>query len=120
MKNWLIRTRSFDILGPISKKKIISLINSSSLHPMDEVCSGNGFWFFVKETEFVDKYILGDDEQGFSNLNDVKDVVSIENNRTKEGDNIIVPVKEDEENLYPSSEDLEYPDMDMPKRQKVS
>ena len=49
IKNWLIRTTDHEIIGPISKEKVIELIQESKLKQEDELCPGNSFWFFVKE-----------------------------------------------------------------------
>ena len=66
MKNWLIRTRSNYLLGPISREKLIELISSGSIVGDDEVCSGNGFWMFVRETDLVKKYIYDGEVQEFN------------------------------------------------------
>ncbi len=65
-KNWLIRTKNNHILGPVSKGKIQELISSSSIKGDDEVCSGNGYWFFVRENELVEKYINTNHKQDFN------------------------------------------------------
>jgi hypothetical protein len=65
-RNWLIRTKNNHILGPVSKSKIKELISNGSIKGDDEVCSGNGYWFFIKEKELVDKYIHGDITQDFN------------------------------------------------------
>jgi hypothetical protein len=76
-KNWLIRTKSNHILGPISKDKLRELYRNGSIKPDDEVCAGNGFWFFVRENEFVEKYLLGDQVQGFNPVSEAKDTIEI-------------------------------------------
>ena len=53
-KNWLIRTKSNHILGPVSKDKVVELYQNGSIKPDDEICSGNGYWFFIRESELVD------------------------------------------------------------------
>lgn len=65
-KNWLIRTQNKHILGPVSKKKVKDLIDEGFLKSEDELCSGNGFWFFIKESEYLDKYIFGSEVQPFN------------------------------------------------------
>lgn len=75
-KNWLIRTKSNHILGPISKEKVLELLHNSSIKPDDEVCSGNGYWFYIRETELVDKYLLGTTAQGFNPMSEAKDVLT--------------------------------------------
>lgn len=65
-RTWLIRTKQNKILGPLSKQKVIDLVQTESLTGEDEVCSGNGYWFWIKEKELVDKYLLGESEQSFN------------------------------------------------------
>jgi len=65
-KNWLIRTKSNHILGPVSKEKVLELYHNGSIKPDDEVCTGNGYWFFIREEELVEKYLLGSEIQGFN------------------------------------------------------
>ncbi len=74
-KNWLIRTKSNHILGPVSKEKVLELYNNSSIKADDELCAGNGYWFFVRETELVEKYLLGEEVQGFNPISEAKDVI---------------------------------------------
>ena len=59
-KNWLIRTQTHKILGPVSKAKILELVQKRSLADEDEVCPGNGHWFFIREKELVEQYLFGD------------------------------------------------------------
>lgn len=67
MKNWLIRTKSNYLLGPVSREKLVQLVESGSIAPDDEICSGNGFWFFIKERDYLEKYLLQSSEvQGFN------------------------------------------------------
>jgi len=71
-KRWLIRTRSKQILGPASKEKIISLLEKSSLSDDDELTSGNGYWFWVKEKALVDKYLYEGAKQGFNPISEAE------------------------------------------------
>lgn len=64
--NWLIRTKQNKILGPVTKEKVIELLNSGSLTDEDEVCSGNGYWFWVKEKDLVQKYLHDNQKQTFN------------------------------------------------------
>lgn len=97
-RNWLIRTRDNQILGPISKKKIIELFENGSLDPNDEVCSGNGYWFFLKEKDLVDQYIYGEVVQEFNPVSEGKDVLTAQ--------------KTEQESLkLPSDDDLAYPEI---------
>lgn len=75
-KNWLIRTKSNHILGPISKEKVLELFKNGSIKPDDEVCSGNGFWFFIREDDMVAKYLNGNEVQTFNPISEAKDVLT--------------------------------------------
>lgn len=75
-KNWLIRTKSNHILGPISKEKVLELYHNNSIKPDDEICSGNGFWFFIREEDMVKRFILGEEVQGFNPISEAKDVLT--------------------------------------------
>jgi hypothetical protein len=75
-KNWLIRTKSNHILGPVSKEKALELFNNGSIKPDDELCSANGFWFFIREEEMVEKYLKGNETQGFNPISEAKDVLT--------------------------------------------
>jgi hypothetical protein len=72
-KNWLIRTKNNHILGPISKEKVLELYHNGSVKAEDEICSGNGYWFFVREKELVEKYLLGDALQSFNPVSEADD-----------------------------------------------
>jgi hypothetical protein len=65
-KKWMVRTKSNFLLGPISKQKLIELIESGSVLQDDEVSSGNGHWFFFREKSLVDRYIFGEELQSFN------------------------------------------------------
>lgn len=66
MKKWLIRTTNNIILGPVSEKKLKMLIERGSLSPNDEICSGNGYWIYLRETELVDRYVHRGEPQSFN------------------------------------------------------
>lgn len=93
-KNWLIRTQNKHLLGPVTKDKVKDLIGNGSLKSEDEICSGNGYWFFVKEKDCLDKYIYGEEIQDFNPVQEAPTVLAYENSKG------------------PSESDLEYPDMD--------
>ncbi len=78
-KNWLIRTKSNHILGPVSKEKLLELYNNGSVRPDDEICSGNGYWFFLREKDQVEAYLLGNKKQSFNPISEAKDVLTAEN-----------------------------------------
>ena len=76
-KNWLIRTKSNYILGPVSKEKVVELYNNGSIKADDEICSGNGYWFFIRETDLIEKYLLGNKNQSFNPISEAKDVLTL-------------------------------------------
>ncbi len=80
-KNWLIRTKSNHILGPISKEKVLELFHNGSIKRDDEVCSGNGYWFFIREDELVEKFLLGNEPQGFNPISEAKDVLTLSSDK---------------------------------------
>ncbi|MCO4752917.1 MAG: hypothetical protein KC478_00475 [Bacteriovoracaceae bacterium] len=65
-KNWLIRTKNNHILGPVSKSKVRELVDNGSIKGDDEICCGNGFWFYVREKEMINQYLVGDEQQPFN------------------------------------------------------
>jgi hypothetical protein len=75
-KNWLIRTKSNHILGPISKEKVLDLYTNGSIKQDDEVCCGNGYWFFIRESSLVEKYLVGNGPQSFNPVSEAKDVLT--------------------------------------------
>ena len=75
-KNWLIRTKSNHILGPVSKEKVLELYQNGSIKQDDEICSGNGYWFFIRENDLVEKYLMGNSHQSFNPISEAKDVLT--------------------------------------------
>ncbi len=75
-RQWLIRTKNNHILGPVSKEKIAELIENGSLKDEDEICSSNGYWIFIRETELVQKYLYQGHPQTFNPVSEAKDVLS--------------------------------------------
>lgn len=75
-KNWLIRTKSNHILGPISKEKVVELYKNGSIKPDDEVCCGNGYWFFIREDDMVERFLTGNEFQTFNPISEAKDVLT--------------------------------------------
>jgi len=49
----------------------------------DEVTSGNGFWFSLKEKDLVDKFLYGDIPQGYNPISESKSVLSKRENPDK-------------------------------------
>lgn len=124
-KNWLIRTRQHQILGPISKSKVIELLEKSSLLDDDELSSGNGYWFQVKETDLMNKYVYGDIVQSFNPISEGESVLTLapENKSQtasinpstlpRETDDSGQESEPEDSDLLPDETDLEYPDFDM-------
>lgn len=133
---WLIRTKQNKILGPVSKHKIIDLIAKGTLTPEDEVCSGNGYWFWVKEKELLDKYIYGDIPQDFNPVSEASTIIALQGNSlelepskahesNKESKTNATMVmqnpfaakgeshspQESDDVIIPAQEDLEYPEI---------
>jgi outer membrane biosynthesis protein TonB len=88
-KNWLIRTKSNHILGPVSKEKVLELFNNGSIKNDDEVCSGNGYWFFIREEDMVARFLLGDEQQGFNPISEAKDVLTAPSSEKLEGSEVV-------------------------------
>ena len=92
-KNWLVRTRECQILGPNTKEKIVELIEDGTLGEEDEISSGNGYWFWIKERDLLEKYLYGTEVQSFNPANSFEGV---------EGHY--------EKGVLPECKDLEYPE----------
>jgi hypothetical protein len=112
-KTWLIRTKNNHILGPVSKDKVKDLIAKGSIKGDDEICSGNGYWLYIRETELVSKYVLGDIVQSFNPVQEAQTVLSEKKVSPLDNDTHSLSEKndEDEEVFFPENEDLEYPDI---------
>lgn len=119
-KLWLIRTSKKQILGPVSREKVIELIEKGALSDKDEVTKGNGYWFHLRERDLLDKYLYGDVPQEFNPISEAPDILT--SNVVKESTGTIdkipglaktkpAPIAVDDETLIPSKDDLEYPDM---------
>lgn len=78
-KNWLIRTRQGQILGPISRKKILEFFEKGHLGPDDEICSGSGYWFYVREQDLFEKYVIAAAEQSFNPISEAPPIFHVEN-----------------------------------------
>lgn len=111
-KNWLIRTANNYILGPISKNKLVELIESKALKPDDEVSSGNGYWFYIREKEFVEKYIYNDNTQNFLCI-DLDDEINVEKSNQEELNSQSDEISNDSnEQKLPDDDLLEYPEIE--------
>jgi hypothetical protein len=110
-KHWLIRTRSKQILGPATLEKIVSLLEKGTLKDEDEVSSGNGYWFWIKEKELVTKYIYNGKQQGFDPISEAHSVLSEKDTGASVAALNTKPEQlGDDDQMIPSEEDLEYPD----------
>jgi hypothetical protein len=135
-RNWLIRTAQNQILGPVAKQKLLEFIQKGALGMMDEVTSGNGYWFSLKEKDLVEKYLHGDLPQGYNPISESRSVVSRKDNPDKTtsintapaNNNITQIIKLDlvglnaavpkaapvlEDTKLPNQDDLEFPDIDL-------
>ena len=65
-KDWLIRTKTNQILGPVSHQKMCDLVRKKMLSEEDEIAAGNGYWFWIKEKDLLDKYLFGETPQPFN------------------------------------------------------
>ncbi|MBT3584108.1 MAG: hypothetical protein HN509_04320, partial [Halobacteriovoraceae bacterium] len=115
-KNWLIRTSSRQLLGPISKEKLLEVMRKGSLGPEDELSSGNGYWFHVREKDLVDKYIYGDVFQSFNPISEAEDVLTKPKGESTSSFSRAAPESkkpnEKDGDMVPSNSDLEFPDME--------
>jgi hypothetical protein len=120
-KNWLIRTKNKQILGPATKEKVIELIEKGSLTVEDEITCGNGYWFWVREKDLLEKYLYGDLPQTFNPISEAQDVLTAKTTP----DGITASAVESPQqakaksapptsdaNQLPSDDDLAYPDED--------
>jgi len=96
-KNWLIRTRSMQILGPIEREKVIELFKQGKIQGDDEVCSGNGFWFFIREKKFLERFLFGDEIQSFNPVAEAVDVLT-------KGKNLKLQISADDDQNFSISE----------------
>lgn len=133
-RNWLIRTSQNQILGPVAKQKLLEFIQKGALGLTDEVASGNGYWFSLKEKDLVEKYLYGDMPQGYNPISESKSVLSKKDNPDKTTSINSAPVNQTQHTQVikvsdilgsgpapvaagpgtaPKAEDLEYPDLTM-------
>lgn len=118
-KNWLIRTKNKQILGPATKEKVIELIEKGSLTSEDEITCGNGYWFWLREKDLLEKYLYGDILQTFNPISEAQDVLTAKTtpdgitasiaDGPQQGKETPQPQSAPNEQL-PASEDLAYPD----------
>lgn len=119
-RNWLIRTTQNQILGPVAKQKLLEFIEKGALGLNDEVASGNGYWFALREKDLVDKYIYGDIPQGYNPISESKSVLFKRENPEKTSSINTAPANKtqsvkvsshDGPVILPKEDDLEFPDI---------
>lgn len=118
-RNWLIRTTQNQILGPVAKTKLLEFLQKGALGLNDEVSSGNGYWFSLKEKDLVEKYLNGDIPQGYNPISESKSVLSKRENPERTTSINTAPANKTQilkmENkgpaVLPTNSDLEYPDV---------
>lgn len=96
MKNWLIRTKNNFILGPVSRDKLLEIVNSGTLSEEDELCSGNGYWFFYREKDLLKKYLMDNNSQQFNIVSEALNEKKVRDNQGNENngpDDITIIVK---------------------------
>ncbi|OFZ39117.1 MAG: hypothetical protein A2385_08065 [Bdellovibrionales bacterium RIFOXYB1_FULL_39_21] len=60
----------------MSRDKIVSLVEKNALGEEDELCSGNGFWFQVRDNEMIDKHLIGAALQDFNRISESVSVLT--------------------------------------------
>jgi len=118
-KNWLIRTKKKQLLGPVTKQKVIDFVQKGALSDGDEISSGNGYWFAIREKDLLDKYIHGDLPQTFNPITEAPNVLTVkdESNHTSSLNPNTMPAPKanpapaNDVAQAPSAENLDYPDM---------
>jgi hypothetical protein len=118
-RNWLIRTKQNQILGPVAKAKVVEFYHKGALGLEDEVCSGNGYWFSFKEKDLVEKYLIGDVPQGYNPISESRSHLSKKENPDRTTSINTAPVNANEaailvENapiVLPNESELDYPDI---------
>lgn len=120
-RNWLIRTSQNQILGPVAKAKVLEFLQKGALGLNDEVTSGNGYWFSLKEKSLVEKYLHGDVPQGYNPISESKSVLSRRENPDLTTSLNTAPANKTQvlkaaaqtPGVLPANDDLEYPDLTM-------
>ncbi len=121
-RNWLIRTSQNQILGPVAKQKLLEFIQKGALGLTDEVASGNGYWFSLKEKDLVEKYLYGDLPQSYNPISESKSVLSRTEHPEKTTSINSAPANQTQHtqvikvadiigNASPKTSDLEFPDV---------
>ena len=136
MKNkWLIRTTKKQIVGPVRIEKILELHANGHLNPDDELCSGNGYWFWVREVDLFSKFVENGISQSFNPISEAANVLTPTSKKqakkqrqsdsttnediTRVGGINLNDLQEssidedsNDENILPVTDDLEFPKVD--------
>lgn len=117
-RNWLIRTTQKQILGPVAKAKVLEFLQKGALGLNDEVTSGNGYWFSLKEKDLVEKYLLGDVPQSYNPISESRSVLSKRENPDKTSSLNATPLNRVELAassgiVLPPKNDLDYPEVEL-------
>jgi hypothetical protein len=118
-RNWLIRTSQNQVLGPVAKAKVLEFLQKGALGHNDEVSSGNGYWFHLREKDLVERYLLGDIPQSFNPISEAKSVFSRRENPDKTTSLNSAPANKTQvlsqsafsNHHVPKNDDLEFPDI---------
>lgn len=57
MDQWLVRTVGNQILGPMTKDAVLTMITEHKLQSEDEVCGARGYWFSLHERDETKKWL---------------------------------------------------------------
>lgn len=118
---WLIRTNNNQILGPVSREKVLKLIKDKLLKGDDELSAGNSYWFGVREHDLVQKFLIEDVHPGANPISEAVDTISPPKGSTSvfkieelkndgSSPNQAPPsTPESNDTCFPSDQDLEYP-----------
>ena len=105
----------------MAKSKVLEFLQKGALGLNDEVTSGNGYWFSLKEKDLIDKYLFGDVPQGYNPISESKSVLSKRENPDKTMSLNATPANKTQvlkggnlpSDILPGESDLEYPDITM-------
>jgi hypothetical protein len=129
MKNWLIRTNKDQIVGPVSREKVLELRDNGTLKEVDEICPGNGYWFQIRERDHVEAYLEKELGQPFNPIAEARDVLTenipqkcisiieseLEDDVSEEDD--LIEDDDDDRHNYPQGKDLEFPEVKISKNE---
>lgn len=76
MKNWLIRTKQNQIIGPLEREKVLEFLEKGDLKDDDELATGNGHWFYIKETGLLNEYLYQGKVQPFNPVSEADTILA--------------------------------------------